>query len=90
MDEFKKMQKVAGLITENQNDTSFKKIRFEDFVDLVVSEVNASLEDIGNDGISKEEVDKITTLDELVDILVLKGFNNEMDTYDFIIKSIIE
>ena len=28
--EFKKMQKIAGLITENQNSTSSKKIRFED------------------------------------------------------------
>jgi hypothetical protein len=87
--EFKKMQKIAGLITENQNSTSSKKIRFEDLVDLTVNEFNASLEDIGNeDLISEEEIDTIISIDDLVTILVYKGIDGEVDAYDYIIKAI--
>jgi hypothetical protein len=86
--EFKKMQKIAGLITENQNSTSSKKIRFEDLVDLVVSEANYQAE--GDNFISEEEIDTIISIDDLVTILVYKGIDGEVDAYKFILNLIVE
>ena len=86
--EFKKMQKIAGLITENQNSTSSKKIRFEDLVDLVVSEANYQAE--GDNFISEEEIDTIISIDDLVTILVYKGIGGEVDAYKFILNLIVE
>ena len=88
MNEFKKMQKIAGLITENQNSTSSKKIRFEDLVDDVVSEVNNQAE--GDNFIDEDNIDKILTFEDLVEALISVGFNNEVEAYKFILNLIVE
>jgi hypothetical protein len=88
MNEFEKMQKIAGLITENQNSTSSKKIRFEDLVDDVVSEVNNQAE--GDNFIDEDNIDKILTFEDLVEALISVGFNNEVEAYKFILNLIVE
>lgn len=86
--EFKKMQKIAGLITENQNSTSSKKIRFEDMVDLVVDNLNFSLED--DEQIGEKEIAKIQNLDDLISLITNETALDEEDVFVFIIKSIVE